>query len=280
MIFLLFTLALGAVHVLLGMALEFKDNIDRRRLHRAFANDLPRFAVGFAATMTAVGWTTLVILGATSPVFSWLQDFGLRLLGVSALAYMLLSGDSLWRVAGAAVTAGRPGPARERIDAVTALVAVILIAAAVVGVLPGRGLVLAAAFVVGLGFSRTFRSAAAGAGVGLYNLYGMTRFLNDVLSYSRLMALGLATFLIGFVINILAGLVAGISLWGLPVGILLAVAIAIPLHVANLAINLLSAFVHPLRLQFVEFFSQFYENGGGAFAPFQFETEHLVLREE
>ncbi len=128
--------------------------------------------------------------------------------------------------------------------------------------------------------SRPVRQALAHLGAGLYNLYGMSGFIGDILSYSRLMALGLATFLIGFVINTLAGLVAGVSLFGLPLGILLALLIAVPLHIVNLAINLLGAFVHPLRLQFVEFFSKFYEDGGQAFRPFAFETDHLVFKEE
>lgn len=129
-------------------------------------------------------------------------------------------------------------------------------------------------------FSKSIGQAMGNLGSGLYNLYGLSSFIGDVLSYSRLMALGLATFLIAFVINTLAGLVVGVTVIGLPVGILLALLIAVPLHIVNLAINLLGAFVHPLRLQFVEFFSKFYENGGAAFHPFAFETDHLIIKEE
>jgi V/A-type H+-transporting ATPase subunit I len=48
-------------------------------------------------------------------------------------------------------------------------------------------------------------------------------------------------------------------------------------HVFNVVINLLGAFVHPARLQFVEFFSKFYEAGGRPYEPFAYQTENLVL---
>jgi len=48
-------------------------------------------------------------------------------------------------------------------------------------------------------------------------------------------------------------------------------------HVFNVVINLLSAFVHPARLQFVEFFGKFYEGGGRAYEPFAFRSKTLVL---
>jgi len=109
---------------------------------------------------------------------------------------------------------------------------------------------------------------------GLLALYGMTGFLSDFLSYTRLAALGLSSLLVGDVMNKLATLVSGVP-WG--IGVLAAALIFIVGHTFNLVINLLSSFVHPARLQFVEFFSKFYEGGGRPFAPFSRRTKQLVL---
>lgn len=109
---------------------------------------------------------------------------------------------------------------------------------------------------------------------GLYNFYGLfASTIGDVASYLRLYALGLATIAIGMVINIMASLV-----WGIPVlGIVVMLAIVLGGHLFNLAVSFLSAFVHPLRLQYVEFFSKFYEDGGEPFAPLALETRKTVI---
>ncbi len=100
-------------------------------------------------------------------------------------------------------------------------------------------------------------------------------FLGNILSYSRLMALGLATSIIALVINILAG----IALEQLPyLGILLALFIIIVGHLFNIAINTLGAFVHTTRLQFVEFFSYFFQGGGEAFQPLSQESKYIISK--
>lgn len=126
-------------------------------------------------------------------------------------------------------------------------------------------------------------------GGGVFNLYGMSGFIGDTISYARIMALGLATFLIGWAFNIIAGLAFGgassiggkIPYVGIVVMVLLYIIIAVCLaflHGFNLAINLISAFVHPARLQFVEFFTKFFEGGGKKFKPFKVETKNLVIK--
>jgi len=65
-------------------------------------------------------------------------------------------------------------------------------------------------------------------------------------------------------------------IWG-AVALLSAIAIFVVGHVFNVVINLLGAFVHPARLQFVEFFSKFYEGGGHPLKPFRFATRSVVL---
>lgn len=98
---------------------------------------------------------------------------------------------------------------------------------------------------------------------GIFKLYDTIGYLSDTLSYSRLLALGLATAIIGLVVNMIANLFKGVPV----IGFILFVLILIGGHTFNLAINLLGAFIHSARLQYVEFFTKFLEGGGRRFAP-------------
>lgn len=110
---------------------------------------------------------------------------------------------------------------------------------------------------------------------GLYGLYGVTSYLSDVLSYARLLALGLATGVIASVINQM-GAMGGDSVFSAIVFTL----VFIIGHVFNLAINLLGAYVHTNRLQYVEFFGKFYEGGGEKYTPFAANTHFFTIKEE
>ncbi len=109
---------------------------------------------------------------------------------------------------------------------------------------------------------------------GLYSLYGISGYLSDVLSYSRLLALGLATGVIGTVINQMAAMTAGGIL-----GPVFFIIIVIVGHALNLGINALGAYVHTNRLQYVEFFGKFYEGGGKVFKPFGINTKYYKIKE-
>ncbi len=106
---------------------------------------------------------------------------------------------------------------------------------------------------------------------GLYSLYDISRYLADVLSYSRLLALGLATTVIAMVVNNLSQTALGIP-W---VGWLVAALIFAGGHLFNLAISFLGGFVHSMRLQFVEFFSKFFKSGGSPFKPFELKSKFV-----
>lgn len=97
---------------------------------------------------------------------------------------------------------------------------------------------------------------------GLLGLYDLISYASDLLSYSRILALGLAAGVIGQVVNILATL-KGASF----IGFLLMIVVFCVGHVLNLAINVLGTFVHTSRLQYIEFFGKFYEDGGTPFKP-------------
>jgi V/A-type H+-transporting ATPase subunit I len=119
------------------------------------------------------------------------------------------------------------------------------------------------------------RGVGARIGAGLFALYGAVGFFGDILSYSRLFALGLATGVVAMVVNILAGMVRGIPLVGWAIMLVLLVFG----HMFNLAINALGAFIHTARLQFVEFFTKFFEGGGKSFLPFREEGKYTELAE-
>lgn len=107
---------------------------------------------------------------------------------------------------------------------------------------------------------------------GLFGLYSITGYLGDVLSYSRLLALGLATGLIASSFNLMVKLVG----FG-PLTFVFAVLIFIGGHTFNLFINILGAYVHAVRLQYLEFFGKFYTGGGKAFTPLSSGTKYYNL---
>jgi len=110
---------------------------------------------------------------------------------------------------------------------------------------------------------------------GLGALYGITGYVSDILSYSRLLALGLATGVIASVVNTMGSL-GGRGI----VSFIVLIVVGIVGHSFNMAINILGAFVHSSRLQYIEFFGKFYEDGGEEFDPFRNETKYIRILKE
>ena len=133
-------------------------------------------------------------------------------------------------------------------------------------------LLLVGAVLIVLTAGRSAKNIAGKLGGGLYGIYNTTTgYLGDILSYSRLLALGLVTGVIANVVNMLAAM---------PKNIILFIPIFIIGHAVNLAVNLIGTYVHTSRLQYVEFFSKFYEGGGRIFTPFKINLKHYKIKEE
>lgn len=110
---------------------------------------------------------------------------------------------------------------------------------------------------------------------GILSLYGLVNYMSDVLSYSRLLALGLATAIIALAVNVIVELLFGIPY----VGWFFAIGVFVGGHLFNLLINALGSFIHSGRLQFVEFFGKFMEAGGKDFKPFSKKSKYVFLKE-
>ena len=120
-------------------------------------------------------------------------------------------------------------------------------------------------------FNTPGRNPLINIGAGLWETYNMaTGILGDVLSYIRLYALGLAGGMLGAAFNNLGLMVMGGSVEGATWQWLPFVLILVLGHVLNLAMSALGAFVHPLRLSFVEYFKNAgYEGKGTLYKPFK-----------
>lgn len=112
--------------------------------------------------------------------------------------------------------------------------------------------------------------------LGLVSILNITSYLSNTLSYSRLLALGLATGVIGSVVNIIAGMVYD-AVGFMPIAILLATVVLIIGHTANLLMNMLGTFINVARLHLVEFFPRFFEAEAVALEPLSVETRYISL---
>ena len=269
--FLGFALAVGFIQVLLGHALELYEGIRAGRAAEALEREgtwmLLLLSLGGLA---GIGLPRL--LGMPGLPAAW-APVASKLLVLSALLVVFLSQDAqrtltrelpwLALAVGLWLTLafeGLPQLVGEALDGAAAL--------GILGVTPGS-------------VPQKLRYALGRVGGGIFKLYGVTGFLGDVLSYSRIMALGIATGLIAMSINTFAAVFARLlpETFGLPAALGIAVALLILLvgQPLSLAINALSAFVHSARLQYVEFFTKFYESGGRPFRPFARETRYYEI---
>ncbi|MCQ1528147.1 V-type ATP synthase subunit I [Lutispora saccharofermentans] len=121
---------------------------------------------------------------------------------------------------------------------------------------------------------RESKSIAGKAVGGLYSLYGISSYVGDFVSYSRLMALGLSGGFIGGAINMIAGMLFDSGI----VGIIAGVVVFIGGQFFNIFLSALGAYVHSIRLIFVEFFGKFYEGGGKPFNLFRSEPKYINLK--
>ncbi|MCB2292467.1 V-type ATP synthase subunit I [Clostridium algoriphilum] len=155
--------------------------------------------------------------------------------------------------------------------------AFLLIGGAQVGLSPlviniGKWVMIAG--MVGLLLTQGRESKGLGGkiGGGIYGLYGITSYIGDLVSYSRLMALGLAG---GFIASAFNSI---IRMLPTPYNILLGVFIFVGAQLFNLFLSSLGAYVHSARLQYVEYFSKFYKGGGRAFKAFKPKNQYINVK--
>ncbi len=269
--FLLFSLGMGFLHVLLGNLLEIYDKIRTGRLWEALWSDgswvLFITGIGIAAG-AGVPMIMPKELNAPGLPSDWMP-VGATLALMGALLVVCfgrvenphnLSEQWPWLMVALGLFLWLQKPlAGVPVGEIVAVLGVIGVL-----VLTQRGMSLGA----------KVRAVLGRIGAGLFKLYGVSGLLGDVLSYSRIMALGISTGLIADAINKLAKMLLGFP----AVGIVISIVFVIFGQIFSLLINSLSAFVHSARLHYVEFFTKFYEAGGATFRPFTRESVYYEIQ--
>ena len=121
---------------------------------------------------------------------------------------------------------------------------------------------------------REAKSIGGKFGGGLYSLYGISSYVGDFVSYSRLMALGLSGGFIAQAMNMISGMLS--TTW---IGMVFVPVVFIGGHLFNMFISFLGAYVHTSRLIYVEFFGKFYEGGGKPFKEFRTESKYINIKD-
>ena len=125
-------------------------------------------------------------------------------------------------------------------------------------------------------FSERKSGMAGRIGGGVFALFSTVFYFGDILSYVRIMALGMVTAGLGMAVNILVKLVMEVPYIGFILGALFFVGG----HALNMVLSILSSFVHSLRLQFVEFFPKFFTGGGTEFKPLTRTSKYVLVNQK
>ena len=194
------------------------------------------------------------------PLFTPLEDTMMILVGAMCLGFVqILTGMAI-----SFIKKLRDGQVMDAVwEEVTWWVVFAGLALAILGVtnlvlIAGGVLVVAGPLITGKGFGKI-----TGIFGSLYN--HVTGYFGDILSYSRLMALMLAGSVIAQVFN---------TLGAIPGNIVIFVLISFVGNALNFALNLLGCYVHDLRLQCLEYFGKFYQDGGKPFRPLDLNTKY------
>lgn len=132
-------------------------------------------------------------------------------------------------------------------------------------------LMIASMVAIVLTNGRDAKSVGGKLGGGAYALYGLANYVGDLVSYTRLMALGIAGGSIATALNLIIGYLPS------PAIFIAGPIIFVAAHIFNMLLGMLGAYVHGCRLQYVEYFGKFYEGGGRAFSPFKAVNEKIKI---
>lgn len=157
---------------------------------------------------------------------------------------------------------------------------VVILAFSRSGVLPA-GLQAAGLVAIGCAIALVVGSHREGGwgariGMGLYNVFSSIFYIGDLLSYLRLMGLCMVSAGLAMAINLMAGIAKDIPFG---IGVVASLAVFVGGHIFNLVMSALGAFVHTLRLQYVEFFPKFFVGGGKAFEPLAKQYRYVYIKD-
>lgn len=138
----------------------------------------------------------------------------------------------------------------------------------------GLGLIIINLLGVVLVSTFSAESKGAGLGQGLFGLMDITSYIGDILSYTRLTALGVAGANIGMAFNLIVGMLPPVARF--TIGLL----IFVGLHLFYMFISFISGYVHSLRLNFVEFFGKFHNGGGRNFSPISILEKNFIIKKD